>query len=122
MNKINFEIIILDLRRYSTVDELKTIIEENNLKIDPEKISQISSKYSKVFIDKISNELFAVIYKGTNEVIISKQCEDSLLKLESLKLPEMKKNLTLDSILDKISEKGFKSLTAHEKLFLKKNS
>ena len=42
MNKVNFEIIILDLRRYSTVDELKTIIEENNLKIDPEKISQIS--------------------------------------------------------------------------------
>lgn len=122
MDSIKFEVVVFDLRKYNTVEDIKKIAKENNISIDPKKVSDLSGKYSKVFIDKISNELFAVIYKGSSEITMSKNCEDSLLKVSSLSPSKEKSTLSVDGLLDKISENGFESLTAHEKFFLKKNS
>jgi hypothetical protein len=55
-------------------------------------------------------------------VTLSKESDDSLLQLKALSPVLKKENLSLDGILDKITEKGIESLTAYEKYFLKKNS
>lgn len=122
MDNIKFDIVVIDLRRYSSEEDLSKIIENHSLKIDPKKVLPLGEKYSKIFIDKVSSELFAVIYRGKNEVTISQHKEDTLLKLESLKIKENKIELSVDYLLDKINQSGIESLTAYEKLFLKKNS
>lgn len=121
MESLKFEVVVFDLRKYNTVEDIEKIINENELSIDARKVSDLSVKYSKVFIDKVSNELFAVVYKGSNEVTLSKTCEDSLLKVKSLPPVVDSQEFTVDSLLDKINENGLSSLSAKEKYFLKKN-
>ena len=78
----------------------------------------------KLFVDKLTGELFAVMKKGSTEVEMSKFCEDKLLSIKS-SAPindKIEDNFTIDSILDKITEKGLESLSIREKFFLKKNS
>jgi hypothetical protein len=122
MDNIKFEVVVFDLRKYNTVEDIQKIAKENNISIDAKKVSDLSVKYTKVFIDKVSNELFAVVYKGSSEITMSKSCEDLLFNVSSLSPSKEKAKLSIDDLLDKINEKGFNSLTAHEKFFLKKNS
>jgi hypothetical protein len=122
MENLKFDIIVFDLRKYNTIEDIENIASNNGLQIDCKKLSDLSVKYSKVFIDKMSNELFAVIYKGSNEVTMSKDCENRLLKIKSKSPIKESKELSIDTILDKINETGYDSLSAIEKYFLKKNS
>jgi hypothetical protein len=119
---LKFDIVVLDLRKYNTVEDIQNIIDINDLNIDAKKLSDLSVKWNKVFIDKISSTVFAYIIKGSSEVTLSKESDDSLLQLKALSPVLKKENLSLDGILDKITEKGIESLTAYEKYFLKKNS
>jgi hypothetical protein len=122
MESLKFEVIVFDLRKYNTVEDIENIAVNNGLTIDCKKLSDLSSKYSKVFIDKIENEIFAVIYKGSTEVTMSKDCENRLLKIKSKSPVSESQEFSVDNILDKINEKGVNSLSAREKYFLKKNS
>lgn len=122
MESLKFEVIVFDLRKYNTVEDIENIAMNNDLKIDCKKLSDLSVKYSKVFIDKLTNDIFAVVYKGSTEVTMSKDCESQLLKIKSQSPVSLDQELSIDSLLDKINEKGFDSLSAKEKYFLKKNS
>ena len=107
-----------------TPEEIENIAVANDISIDSKKVSDLSAKYSKVFVDKLTGELFAVMKKGSTEVEMSKFCEDKLLSIKS-SAPindKIEDNFTIDSILDKITEKGLESLSIREKFFLKKNS
>ncbi len=122
MEKLKFEVIVFDLRKYNTVEDIENIAVNNGLTIDCKKLSDLSVKYSKVFVDKLENEIFAVIHKGSTEVTMSKDCEERLLKIKSMSPVAETQELNIDTILDKINEKGVNSLSAREKYFLKKNS
>jgi hypothetical protein len=122
MENLKFDIVVFDLRKYNTVEDIQNIIDINDLNIDAKKLSDLSVKWGKVFIDKISSTVFAYIIKGSSEVTLSKESDDFLLQLKALSTVVKKENLSLDGILDKITEKGIESLTAYEKYFLKKNS
>jgi hypothetical protein len=124
MDNMKFEVVVFDLRKYSTPEEIENIAVANDISIDSKKVSDLAAKYSKVFVDKLTGELFAVMKKGSSEVEMSKFCEDKLLSIKS-STPindKIENNFTIDSILDKITEKGLESLSIREKLFLKKNS
>lgn len=122
MDNLKFDIVVFDLRKYNAVEDIQNIIDLNDLNIDAKKLSDLSVKWNKVFIDKLSNKVFAYVIKGSAEITLSKESDDSLLKVKSLSPVVVKENLSLDGILDKITEKGIDSLTAYEKFFLKKNS
>jgi hypothetical protein len=119
---MKFELISIDLRRYNTLEDIKKISSDNGLSIDCKKVSDLSAKYSKIFIDKNSNELFATITRGKNDIILSQNAEDKLLSIKVISTKEVKENLSVDSILDKINDSGIKSLSAKEKIFLKRKS
>ena len=124
MDNMKFEVVVFDLRKYSTPEEIENIAVTNDISIDSKKVSSLATKYSKVFVDKLTGELFAVMKKGSTEVEMSKFCEDKLLSIKS-SAPindKIEDNFTIDSILDKITEKGLESLSIREKFFLKKNS
>ena len=127
MTPLEFKIICVDLRKYSTYDDLKKLFEDNEIKgLYVEKILELREKYPKIWIDIVGNELFAVLQKN-GEIILSVNTDNHLLALKSLK-PHDKRlasdfsDLSLDSILDKINTHGMDSLTAREKYFLKKKS
>jgi hypothetical protein len=122
MESLKFEVIVFDLRKYNTVEDIENIAMNNDLKIDCKKLSDLSVKYSKVFINKLTNDIFAVVYKGSTEVTMSKDCESQLLKIKSQSPVAVNQELSIDILLDKINEKGFDSLSVKEKYFLKKNS
>jgi hypothetical protein len=122
MESLKFEVIVFDLRKYNTVEDIENIVMNNDLKIDCKKLSDLSVKYSKVFINKLTNDIFAVVYKGSTEVTMSKDCESQLLKIKSQSPVAVNQKLSIDILLDKINEKGFDSLSVKEKYFLKKNS
>jgi hypothetical protein len=122
MESLKFEVIVFDLRKYNTVEDIENIAMNNDLKIDCKKLSDLSVKYSKVFINKLTNDIFAVVYKGSTEVTMSKDCESQLLKIKSQSPVAANQELSIDILLDKINEKGFESLSVKEKYFLKKNS
>jgi hypothetical protein len=122
MESLKFEVIVFDLRKYNTVEDIENIAMNNDLKIDCKKLSDLSVKYSKVFINKLTNDIFAVVYKGSTEVTMSKDCEIQLLKIKSQSPVAVNQELSIDILLDKINEKGFDSLSVKEKYFLKKNS
>ena len=121
---MKFEVVVFDLRKYSTPEEIENIAVANDISIDSKKVSDLATKYSKIFVDKLTGELFAVMKKGSNEVEISKFCEDKLISIKpSSPINEkIEDNFTIDSILDKITEKGIESLTIREKYFLKRNN
>jgi hypothetical protein len=124
MDNMKFEVVVFDLRKYSTPEEIENIAVTNDISIDSKKVSSLATKYSKVFVDKLTGELFAVMKKGSTEVEMSKFCEDKLLSIKpSAPINDkIEDNFTIDSILDKITEKGIESLSVREKFFLKKNS
>ena len=124
MDNMKFEVVVFDLRKFSTPEEIENIAVANDISIDSKKVSSLATKYSKVFVDKLTGELFAVMKKGSTEVEMSKFCEDKLLSIKpsSPFNDQVEDNFTIDSILDKISEKGIESLSVREKFFLKKNS
>lgn len=122
MESLKFEVIVFDLRKYNTVEDIENIAVNNDLKIDCKKLSDLSVKYSKVFINKLTNDIFAVVYKGSTEVTMSKDCENQLLKIKSQSPVVVDQELSIDGLLDKINEKGLVSLSVKEKYFLKKNS
>ena len=123
MDNLKMDIVLFDLRKYSSPEELERIAKENNLSVDSNKLSELASKYSKVYFDRTNNEAIAVQYKGSKELTMTQFCEDKLLSIKCLPpVPINDITLNIDDILDKISEKGIESLTAREKLFLKRNS
>ncbi len=126
MKYFDFKIICIDLRKYSTYEDILKLLEDNEIVgLYVEKILELREKYNKIYIDVIGNELFAVLHKN-GEIELSVNTDTHLFNLKSLK-PQGKvlmkdlSDLTLDQILDKINKSGIDSLTPRAKYFLKKH-
>jgi hypothetical protein len=81
--------------------------------------------FTKIFIDKNTYKLIGYCHESNRKMIqISEDFISHLRKMDSItiKNPKIKYKLSVDSILDKISELGVESLTEKEKEFLKNNS
>jgi hypothetical protein len=72
--------------------------------------------FAKLWIDKSTMSIIAFNQKKNDDVIISELFAEQLLKIKPIELP--KKEMDLDSILEKISKYGIESLSDKEKSFL----
>jgi len=116
------DIVLFDLRKYSSPEELERIARKYNLDVDVNKLSELSSKYLKVYFDRVNGDMVAVQFKGDKGLSMTKFFEDKLLEIKCLPpIPIENVELNIDDILDKINEFGINSLSAREKLFLKRN-
>lgn len=123
MDSLKMDIVFFDLRKYSSPEELDRIIKKYNLSVDFDKLSGLASKYSRVYFDRVSGEAVAVQFKGSKELTMTQFCEDKMLGIKCLPpIPIENVELNIDDILDKINEFGIESLSAREKLFLKRNT
>ena len=123
MNSLKMNIVLFDLRKYSSPEELARIARRHNLSVDVDKLSELSSKYSRVYFDQINGDMVAVQFKGDKGLSMTQFCEDRLFEIKCLPpIPIENVEMNIDDILDKINEFGIKSLSAKEKLFLKRNT
>lgn len=72
--------------------------------------------FAKLWIDKSTMCIIAFNQKKNDDIIISELFAEELLKISPIELP--KKEMDLDSILEKISKYGIDSLNEKEKNFL----
>ena len=122
MDNLKIDIVLFDLRKYSSPEELERIARKYNLDVDVNKLSELSSKYLKVYFDRVNGDMVAVQFKGDKGLSMTKFFEDKLLEIKCLPpIPIENVELNIDDILDKINEFGINSLSAREKLFLKRN-
>jgi hypothetical protein len=77
-------IVLFDLRKYSSPEELDRIAKKYNISIDVNKLSELSSKYSRVYFDQINGDMVAVQFKGQKGLSMTQFCEDKLFEIKCL--------------------------------------
>lgn len=118
-------ILSIHLRRFKTLKDFEKVLEDNQLhKIEAESLYQLMLEgYTKIFVDKETLKIIGYCHIVDKKLIqISEEFILFLKDMNSITFKNNKNNLTVDSILDKISQYGIKSLTQQEKEFLKNNS
>lgn len=118
-------VLCLHLKRFKNLDEFQKVLDDNDLtNVDAESCYKLMiDGFTKIFIDK--NTLKIIGYCHESERKLIQISEDFILYLKNMNSLSFKKNpkdLTIDSILDKISQFGIDSLTTQEEEFLKNNS
>lgn len=111
------DVICIDLRMFNHI-KLKEICEKFNLNYD----SILENKYSgfaKLWIIKESGLIIAFTTKKDSEIQQTKEFIKELSEIQPEQLKKIKKNLNIDSILDKINSTGIESLRQEERDFLK---
>ena len=111
----------LDLRICKTIEDCKTLREDNNIsedQISDEKLFSYKNKIDVFFYDKMTFNIIAVIATGSDSIQFTDDFINYLVGLPSLRF--IKRTLDLDGILDKINSMGIKSLNSSEKRFLRK--
>ena len=125
MNFNNFNVISVSLNKYSTIEEYKKLAEDNNIPLIPEAMIEMRAKFSKAYVD-IKNGIVVAVVRKDGSFALTEDMEKTLSNIQPLTMKEsnstMKLDYEIDYLLDKINEKGINSLTAREKLFLKRNS
>jgi len=122
---MKLNIISVNLNKYSTVEEYRKLFTDNKICLRPEAMIEMRPKFSKVFIDTTNSIVISVILKdGT--YALTEDMENFLSSIKPLTMNDNNQSFNLDfkvdDLLDKINESGLNSLTAREKLFLKRNS
>jgi hypothetical protein len=117
-------IICIHLRRFKSVEEFQTLLDDNNLdQIDPESLFNLMlDGYTKLFLDVNTFKIVGLTHQENKRLI--QISEDFILFMKNMNSITIKssKILTIDAILDKITSKGIESLTKREKEFLNNNS
>lgn len=130
-NKTNYlcnmfsNVISIHLRRFKTIDDFQKVLDDNELfKIDAESCYNLMlDGYTKIFVDKNTLKIIGYCHSVDKKLIqISEDFVVYLKDMNSISFKGKKHNLTIDGILDKISQYGIESLTHNEKEFLKNNS
>jgi hypothetical protein len=126
-----YSIFCIDFRNYSSFEEFEQFVKEVGLDIDAASWfnAYIERKIFKVWADAITLNLIAYqstihrreMFDSFNHTIRSSKPIDSNFKFGKHDF-RVREDITIDSILDKILEKGIDSLTSFEKDFLDKNS
>lgn len=126
MDGLKLNLIVINLKKYSTIDEFNQLLSDNELdNVSASKLLEIKDKYVKIFIDKKTSNIFAVQISNDSDILLNKPSIDVLKELTPISIsPNMNlsENLDIDTILDKINETGISSLSAKERLFLNKGS
>lgn len=122
------------------VNEITNICVENNFpeNIKNDLISAKNAKFKVIYFDKNNFDVIGYVDKDSDNIIISKAFLEMLKDSKDLKPVKKSKKVDsidtinskefkpdqrkLDTILDKISEKGMESLTENEKNYLHLNS
>ncbi len=118
-------VISIHLRRFKTIQDYEKLLLDNGLdKIDAEALYNLKMDgYTKIFIDQGTFKIIGYCHFLDKKLIqISEDFVLHLKNMDSISYNKTQKNLTIDSILDKISEKGIDSLTTQEVNFLNNNS
>ncbi len=107
-------IICIDLKMFNHI-KLEEICQLHGLNYEV----LLQNKYdwfAKLWIDKSTMSIIAFNQKKNDSVTISELFVEQLLQIKSIELP--KKEMDLDTILEKISKFGIDSLNDKEKNFL----
>jgi len=118
-------LLAIHLNKFKTIEDLSKMLEDNGISIlDAQKILTFKNEgYTKLFIDSETHKLKAFCHISLKGDI--KLCEDyvsELKNMKSLDVVKEPKDLSIDSILDKINNTGLNSLNKYEKAFLENNS
>jgi len=118
-------LLAIHLNKFKTIEDLSKMLEDNDIYIlDAQKILTFKNEgYTKLFIDSETHKLKAFSHTSLKGDI--KLCEDyvsELKNMKSLDVVKEPKDLSIDSILDKINNTGLNSLNKYEKAFLENNS
>jgi hypothetical protein len=118
-------IISIHFNKFETVDHLKRALDDNNIDFCDAHILMDAKKdgYTKVFLDVFDKKVIGFVHKSNKKDIIFCSAFTEILKnMKSIDINREPKVLSIDSILDKINERGINSLTNNEKIFLAENS
>ena len=117
-------IICMHLNRFKNIEDVKkTLIEHNLQDLEENDIMELKNEgYSKLFLDKTTHNIICTVHSSSKKKIeMTSDFFKYLNNMQSIDWTRPKKQLSIDMILDKISEKGMDSLTPLEKEFLKNN-
>lgn len=111
-------ILAIHLNKFKSVEDFKTLLEDNNIKtIFPDKIFGMKDEgWTKVFVDKTSGYVIGYTHKTSKEIVLDETFELELRNMPSIDFSQ--KELSTDSILEKIHKHGMESLNKREKDYL----
>jgi hypothetical protein len=115
-------LICIDLRQFNN-EKLKDVSKSLNLIYENLLIGK-KDGFVKIYIDRSTGLVVATTHKDDlNNIVLSSEFTKSLSEMPTFSMPKKEiKNLSIDSILDKISKYGMESLNENEIGFLEKNS
>jgi len=118
-------IIAIHLNKFKTVEDFQRLIDDNNLNetVDAQKmIEHKEMGFTKMFFDATTKEGIAFVHKSDKKITFQPEFLDHLKNMKSIDFKKVSSfDLSIDSILDKINERGIESLSKKEKEFLENN-
>lgn len=130
MESYSFNFIKVDLRLINTTENCKRILKDNNIPEDRvchKKLFELKPTLDIIFLDQKTYSIAAFIQKKEKQIEFVKDVLDEMHGLNPItyvkkEITVQAETLKLDSILEKISDKGMDSLTPREKEFLDNQS
>jgi hypothetical protein len=133
--KLNYSVICIDFRKFSSVEELDSFFKQVGLDMSPQSWYDAylgnwikGKKVNRIWLDSITLSLIAYetdddqqLYPGFANFLQDSIGIDSTFRYGDIKLNH-RKDITVDSILEKVLKSGTESLTEFEKNFLDKNA
>jgi len=124
MGRYKNNFLVIHLNKFKSIEEFNQVLEDNDIsKVCPKSLYAMKLEgYTKVFLDNQTHEMFAFSHttlKG--KIKFCDEFEDMLKTERSIDFDKKPKNISINSILDKINEKGINSLNRYEKEFLENN-
>lgn len=121
--KDNF--LALHLGKFNTLEDFKRVLSDNGLhNIDAQVVFHMKSHgYTKIFFDTETGRMVGFCHDTLKkQVKFTYNFVNHLRNQKSIDIIPEPTDLSIDTILDKISSKGLNSLNRYEKAFLENNS
>jgi hypothetical protein len=109
-------LILIDLKQYNH-PKLKELAEHFDFNAESLVLFK-DNGVAKIWVDLDTKDVVTFTIKKDNTIRLGDQFMEKLLSLKAFELPKKPKSLSLDSILEKISNLGINSLTTDEKNYL----
>jgi hypothetical protein len=133
--KLKYSVFCVDFRNFSSAEEMESFFQKVGLDLVGKSWYDAhigkwikGKKVNRVWIDSITLSLVAyetdddqMLYPGFAQFLQDSPCIDTNFKYGEVKFNH-RKDITIDSILEKILKSGTESLTDFERNFLDKNS
>jgi hypothetical protein len=128
MKSFSFDLLKIDLRIINTVENCKRLLKDNDIsenQVNAGKLFNLKSTVDFLFIDRQTCSIVGYIRKKEKQIEFVKELAEQMAEMESAKYSKptiQSETLKLDTILEKISQKGLQSLSPREKEFLDNQS